>query len=263
MLTYACLVPHSPLLLPNVNSIARSTHTETSKCLAAIATELEALGIKTIVTIAAHARYEREGFSLSIARDLSIDFSPFGDLSSQLEMKPHWPLYHRVREISIAASLPVHPLDDERLDYGHGIPLWLLQQTWMKLNDCRLLAINDHDSLTSRQRLDFGSMLAQAIALTPEPVAVICSGDLHTTRPDALPWDTVKERNTKMREQIHNLFDIDLPPQTEGHEITCINGPAMILRGMRRNKGELLMEERCFEQAEPTSFLCATWSRGA
>lgn len=263
MLSYACLVPHSPLLLSNTQTLARATHAETTACLASIASEMEAMGIKTIVSIAAHARYERDGFSLSIARSLSIDFSPFGDLSSTMEMKPHWPLFHRVREAAIAAVLPTHPLDEERLDYGHGLPLWLVQQTWPKLSSCRLLAINDHDSLTNQQRLEFGALLAQAISQETEPVAVICSGDLHTTRPDALPWDTVKERNNKMREHIHNLFDVDLPPQINNEDVTCVSGPAVILRGMRRNKQELLLEERCFEQTEPTSFLCAAWSRGA
>ncbi len=256
MLSYACLLPHSPLLLTSANS-ATNPFPQTRAALAAMAAEMGKQGIKTIVSIAAHARYERDGFSLSIAPSLSIDFSPFGDLASRLELKPHWPMYHRLRERAINADVPIHPLDEEHLDYGHGIPLWLLQLSWPRLDGCRILAINDHDSASHEQRLKLGSLLTEVIAERTEPVAVICSGDLHTTRPDALPWDTVKSSNEQLRAKINALFtNAGAAPKID--DITCLTGPSAILHGMLLRE-KLALTEKSFEHAAPTSFLCSSY----
>lgn len=258
MLSYACLLPHSPLLLTSANS-ATNPFPQTRAALAAMAADMSKQGIKAIISIAAHARYERDGFSLSIAPSLSIDFSPFGDLASRLELKPHWPMYHRLRERAINSDLPIHPLDEEHLDYGHGIPLWLLQLSWPRLDGCRILAINDHDSANHEQRIKLGSLLAEVIAEQSEPVAVICSGDLHTTHPDALPWDTVKLRNEGLRNKINASFTNTAHAQ-QIDDVTCLTGPAAILRGIMIRE-QVPLTEKSFEHAAPTSFLCSSYVR--
>ncbi|MBI4121920.1 MAG: hypothetical protein HY461_01170 [Parcubacteria group bacterium] len=259
MPSFACVLPHSPLLLTQGKGVMRVSHPQTQAAFAAMARDIEQQEIKTIISIAAHARYERDGFSLSIQRELAIDFSPFGDLASKLELKPHWPLYHRLREKSLASPLVLHPLDDDRLDYGHGIPLWLLYQNWPGLEHCRVLAVNDHDQMSNEQRLQLGKLLAESIAIETDPVAIICSGDLHTTHPGELPWETVKEKNEALRRSITQLFAAGGDEAKDLPTTTCISGPAMILRGLQKENRHLPLVEQSFEHANPTSFLCLSW----
>lgn len=260
MLAYACILPHSPLLLHmNKGITASSVKPKMLETFASIASELETSGIKTIISIAAHPRYERAGFSVGIAPMFSIDFSPFGDLASSLELKPHWPLYHALRSSAAKEHLVVHPIEDERIDYAHGIPLWILQRSWTRLDSCRLLLIHDHDDRTDAERLALGRALRAVIDEQSEPCAVICSGDFHTAHQGALPFETVKSRNVDLHHRLQGVFGPRLP-ETSFDDKTCLTGPAMILRGLRSGTDDLLMADRGFEHAQPTSFAALSWS---
>lgn len=170
MIKYAAIVPHSPLLL------GANQPRQVAKAFKEIANDLKKENIKHILSLSPHALFQRAGFSAYVDKEYTIAFPEFGDLLTEIKLPIWWTLFHRLRETSNEHHLEA--LQNDHIDYGHGIPLIKIN----KDDPPNVLCINSDPNKSNQQQFDFGVWLGENLNQLDEPSAVFCSGDLCTTK---------------------------------------------------------------------------------
>lgn len=232
MITAVAITAHSPLLLtptrPGVSEYIQQT-------FAPLTQFMQQRHVSHIVSISAHAPFERNDFSAYAAPQLHIQFADFGDLTSDAEVAMNWNLYTNVRESGVIKEV----VSSSELDYGHAVPLWCLRSASAPDN-LRVLAINDDPAATENARLGFGQQLRAILDAINDPVLVICSGDL------ALP--AAKHGEAQAAEAFNSAYikgiesrtgsQFVLPSPTDGLVEPCLTGPLHILAGLMSDPSE-------------------------
>jgi len=256
MISYVAILPHATALHALVSGVPNAIPGSVTKALDRVASDIHQRGIKTILVIAGHPRYTRQGFSAYIDKTYSLHFKDFGDLTHQEPIDVSWNLFHRLREAGALKQMPVHPLSDLEPDFAHALPLWLISRQWPAEFRVQALCVNDYAAATPAERVDFGMMLATALKGMEEPIAVLVSQEClfsETSEPSDIT--RVKEANMQFRYQASSLWSLP-----ESSQLTlsqpCAQGAMTIAKAMIG--GDVwAYEELCFEHIANTSLLVA------
>ncbi len=253
MISYIALLPHATALHALVSGVPNAIPGSVTKALDRVASDIHQRGIKTLLIIAGHPRYTRQGFSVYIDKAYSLHFKDFGDLTHQEPIDVSWNLFHRIREAGVDQNVPLHPISDSEPDFSHALPLWLISRQWPAEFKTQVLCVNDFASATPIERVAFGATLATALSGIDEPVAVLVSQECLFG--DMADIDRVKEANLQLRYQASSLWS-----QAEATQITlpqpCAQGAFTIAKSLIGSQ-PWAYEELCFEHVGNTSILVA------
>lgn len=181
MLSLAAIVPHSPLLIPQIGKDNRNRLENTILSFQKIAQKIIDLNISTIIVISPHGEIDADNFIINQNTKYQADFSEFGDFSTNKTWKGSLGLAYEIKNI----PKPINNLklnSYDKLDYGSSVPLLLLTE---KIPNIKIIPLY-YSELNMEKHFKFGKKLLKPIQRSPENVAVIASGDLsHRLTKDA------------------------------------------------------------------------------
>ncbi len=173
-LSLAALLPHSPLLVPEIGKANYSFLEKTIAAYEQIGKKLAEAAIDTIIIISPHGHGSHESFVLNVAPDMSPDFRDFGCLQIPAPTSGDAILVDQIKN-ALRPDFPIELDSQSNLDYGSGIPLYLLKKY---IPGAKALIITTANNLDPKAQADFGARLSGVIAQRNKNIAVIASGDL-------------------------------------------------------------------------------------
>jgi aromatic ring-opening dioxygenase LigB subunit len=173
-LVFASIVPHTPVLLPNVGKADLSKLDQTRKALAQLEQDLYIAQPETLFVITPHGDVLPDALSVNFNGSHVADFSEFGDLASRPTWKSEIMLVNLIREDFKGKNLPLVLNSSEHLDYGTAVPLTYLTAHLPNVRIVPLLTSN----LDMKTHFMVGRELKDEIMRSTKRVAVIASADL-------------------------------------------------------------------------------------
>lgn len=185
------MVPHPPLLLPEVGRGGEKEITETARAYEAAAEFVRDCRPETIVLTSPHAMMYSDYFHISPGRRAEGDMGRFGAPQVRFSVEYDDAFVKALSSLAEKESFPAGTYGDRMIELDHGtmVPLYFLNQ---KYTDYRLVRIGlSGESLLDHYRL--GRMIARIAEKLDRRVVHIASGDLsHKLRKEG-PYGFAKE----------------------------------------------------------------------
>jgi MEMO1 family protein len=172
-LVFAAIVPHPPILIPNIGKEHLSKIEKTKQALEKLEQDLYSAKPEIIIVISPHGEIDSRAFTINLASSYQADFEHFGDFETKLKFKGDTVLMAFSKE-KIAIKSPINIISEPKLDHGVSIPLYCLAQ---HLPDVSVIPIY-FSMLDSQAHFEFGKGIKDAVMDSDKRVAVIASGDL-------------------------------------------------------------------------------------
>lgn len=170
---YGALLPHCPLLIPAIGKDNISLLNPTIEAYDHVISKLKEKEISTILIISPHGDKDKNKVSINESLSYDVKFAEFGDLSTKISVEPNLKLSQKIKDNQQLEEFFSFS-DKSLLDYGAGIPIYLLAS---KLNNLNFLTFN-----SSLENLEYhfklGKSLSPTIKKYEKNVAVIASGDM-------------------------------------------------------------------------------------
>ena len=181
MIVLGAILPHPPILLPEIGQGREQQAAATLEAYAEVADLLRSRGVKRVVLISTHGIVTLNRFHILTA-DLSGDFERFGHRSLTFERTIDADLTAAITESAANAQIPLIEASHwEQCDHSVGVPLRLLGEA---LPD--RMAIVSISFRSPEDHLQLGAVIGRALSAIDEPTAIIASGDaVHTLTEDA------------------------------------------------------------------------------
>ncbi len=170
-LVFAAVIPHSPLLVPNIGKENLSQFTETINAAKSIAEKLKEAKPDAIIVLTTKGPTHANGFTINSAPEFRANLEVFGDLVTRWDFCGATELAGRLRE-KLEHKEFVTMATEEGLDYATAIPLYLLDALKIPILP---LTVGGQDITTT---ITFGKLLQSALLNEPIRIAVIASADL-------------------------------------------------------------------------------------
>ncbi len=211
----AFMVPHPPLIVPEVGKGDEKLIRETVKAYERVAKEVAALQPETIVITSPHSVMYADYFHISPGKEASGSFRRFGAGSVRFSEQYDTDLVKRICELADAEDLPAGTLGekDAELDHGTMVPLWFIRKRYAGGKIVRIglsgLPLTDHYRL--------GQIIAGAAEKSGKRIVLIASGDLSHKLKEYGPYGFAPEgpqydrriMDTMGRTAFGELFDFD------------------------------------------------------
>lgn len=183
----ACVVPHPPVILPEVGGGMRDRVKDTVAAMESLSAQVAALAPDTLVVISPHAGLERGRMGVGVSGRYRGSMAAFGAPQLKLDLEGDSMLAEGILRESLVRGLPVMPRGGaeqvHELDHGAFVPLHFLvarlpQAPRLLLLTFSLLGVEEH--------LEFGRAIGTALDVTGRRALFVASGDLsHRLTPDA------------------------------------------------------------------------------
>ncbi|MDD4411830.1 MAG: class III extradiol dioxygenase subunit B-like domain-containing protein [Bacilli bacterium] len=170
-LTKAFLVPHSPILIPEIGKSNRPLLRQTIEAYETLKIRLKEAEVETLIIISPHGSAQENYFSANAFPDPSGDLKKFGLLAPQKKFNTDLLLLDKIRQ---ATTPPLQLLSSEFLDYATTIPLKLLTDD----KPLKIISLQIAENLDISAHLDFGRQLGAVLQAQSKKIAVVASGDL-------------------------------------------------------------------------------------
>lgn len=181
MIVFSAIVPHSPLLLPDIGKTHGKKLTQTVAALADIEQRLYVTRPDTICVISPHGQVLGDAFGINLSAQYATSFKDFGDFKTSKTFRSDFMLIDRIQR-AIRKDVPLALHSDETLDYGFGVPLHLLTA---HLANPTVIPVTT-SGLDLKAHFEFGKAMRDEMLNSNKRVAVIASADLaHSLTKDA------------------------------------------------------------------------------
>ena len=172
----AFMVPHPPMIVPEIGKGSEEQIRETTLSYERIADEVAALQPDTLIITSPHAVMYSDYFHISPGSAASGSFRKFGAPGVRFSEKYDTQLVQRLCELADAEDFPAGTLGEREptLDHAVMVPLWFIRRKYAggKLVRIGLSGL----PLTEHYRL--GQLIARAAEDTGRRAVLIASGDL-------------------------------------------------------------------------------------
>lgn len=194
MIKGSFLMPHPPILIPEIGKGAEEACQGLIKGLNEIADQIKTLQPDTIIVITPHGPVFSDGIAIGYDLILKGDLGAFG--YDQIEMKKSNDLemVNRIIEKSGEIDIPCLKLNDEhaeyfniskKLDHGVLVPLHFVDKSYMTY---KLVHIT-YGLFSSHKLYDFGRVIQSVVNELGKNTVVIASGDMSHCLKDSGPYD--------------------------------------------------------------------------
>lgn len=190
-LVFAALVPHPPIIVPEIGKEALAKCKATRDGLMQLARSLKAAKPDALFLITPHGPAFRDTISVISLPSFKGTFSRFGQPEVAIEVKGETQLTNRILEMAEARKIPVVPLDEatlqkfgipDELDHAAMVPLYYFKEAGLDVP----LALASIGFVSYSDHFNFGECVREAIELSDKRIAFIASGDLsHRLMPEA------------------------------------------------------------------------------
>ncbi len=182
MILAGFMVPHPPLIIPEIGKGEEETIRETINAYERAAEEIAALEPETIIITSPHSVMYGDYFHISPGKGAKGSFRRFGAGRVRFEEDYDTLLRDRICTLADAAGFPAGTLGerDAELDHGTMVPLWFIRRKYLGGRIVRIglsgLPLSDHYRL--------GQLIARAAEDTGRRAVFVASGDLsHKLQP--------------------------------------------------------------------------------
>lgn len=172
-LVFSSIVPHSPLLIPQIGKENLARLDQTSNAYNKLALELKSSQTETIIIISPHGIIQDKTFTMNLSPEFSADYEEFGDFSTKFNITGNVGLTYRIKE-KLETKVNLQLISEQKLDYGISVPLKLLAGEKTKIKIIPLY----YSGLDLNAHYQFGLLLKKIILASKENIGVIASGDL-------------------------------------------------------------------------------------
>ncbi len=180
-IVFSAIVPHSPILIPSIGKENLELLKSTELAFKKLEEDLRSSDVESIVIISPHGAVQSNSFSMNLSPEFTADFEEFGDLTTKMKLAGDIGLAHKIRE-RMETRAPLQMISDPNLDYGSGVPLYLLAKNMPNIKIIPLY----YSGLDLEAHFKFGQLLKREFMVNQERIAVIASGDLsHKLTKDA------------------------------------------------------------------------------
>jgi AmmeMemoRadiSam system protein A/AmmeMemoRadiSam system protein B len=172
----ACIVPHPPLIMPEVGRGRESSIKETSAAYAKVSNFIKNLKPETIVISSPHTVMYRDYFHISPGFEAEGDMSYFGAPNTYVHVNYDTQLVRAIIEEAKKKNLPVGTLGqrDKKLDHATVIPLVFVQKSYTSFKVVRI----GLSGLPLSVHYRVGECIQKASDKLNKRVFYIASGDL-------------------------------------------------------------------------------------
>ena len=172
----AYMVPHPPMIVPEVGRGSERQIEATRSAYARVARQIAELAPETIVISSPHATMYADYFHISPGAGAEGSFARFRAPQVRFRERYDAALAKTVERLAIAGGLPAGTRGqrDPELDHGTMVPLYFIRQVYADFSLVRVglsgLPLEDHYRL--------GRLIRRAVEETGRRVVYIASGDL-------------------------------------------------------------------------------------
>lgn len=173
-LVASALLPHSPLLIPEIGRANYAFLAKTALAYQEIEADLKNKEIDTLIMISPHGLKQPGAFVLNVAPEMSINLQDFGFIPAKTIFSGDALLVDQIQK-TLRPDFNLQLISEETIDYGSAIPLYLFKSLAPKIKIITLSPANDLDPET---KFKFGQALGLILNASDKKIALIASGDL-------------------------------------------------------------------------------------
>lgn len=254
------LLPHPPIVIPEVGKVEVEKIKETSKSLHDIGAEIARMTPNTIILVTPHGTMFEDAVALAYEDEIYGDLKRFGVSDVTMQLPINMPLTSRIAELADENGISVVKASNSLLkkydsalflDHGAMVPLYFIN----KYYDSYKLVHITYASFSDMDLYNLGIMINKAVQELSEDAIIIASGDLsHRLKEDG-PYGFNKFGEKFDTEFIQNLQKgyvegvLNIDEEIVGNAGECGRRSVVILLGTLEGKefnGELLSYEDTF-----------------
>ena len=209
------MVPHPPMIVPEIGRGSEAQITETIRAYERVADEIASLAPETIIITSPHSIMYADYFHISPGRKASGSFASFRAPSVRFDEKYDKALADEIARLADAEDFPAGTMGEREpaLDHGTMVPLWFIRNKYKEGSIVRIglsgLPLTDHYRL--------GMIIRDAVRNTGRRVVFVASGDLSHKLQDYGPYGFAPEgpvyderiMDVMGRASFGELFDFD------------------------------------------------------
>ncbi len=172
----AYMVPHPPMIIPQVGRGSEKQIQKTVRAYEAVAAEIAGIRPETIIITSPHAVMYADYFHISPGEKASGDFGRFQAPDVRFRETYDTELVQAISDLAEEKGFPAGTLGerDRHLDHGTMVPLYFTEQKYTGFRLVRTglsgLPLADHYA--------FGQIIREAVERTGRKAVLIASGDL-------------------------------------------------------------------------------------
>lgn len=172
----AYIVPHPPMIVPEVGRGSERQIQATSTAYVRVSQEAASLKPETVIVVSPHATMYSNYFHLSPGQSAKGSFVQFSAPQVQFRENYDTELVKTIEHLAAGEGISAGTRGERssELDHGTMVPLYFLRQFW---NDFRLVRIG-LSGLPLEDHYRLGEVIQQAVEKTGRRVILIASGDL-------------------------------------------------------------------------------------
>lgn len=173
-ITKTFILPHSPLLIPEIGRENLSFLDKTSAAYRLLGERLKAAGCDTLLIISPHGSAQEKGFNINVAPEMFIQLQDFGFIPARQALAGDSLLADQIKN-ALKENFVLDLISEEILDYGSAIPTQLLRPL---VGSFKLLVLMPAADLGIEEQFRFGEALGAVLEKSAKKIAVLASSDL-------------------------------------------------------------------------------------
>ncbi len=187
----AYMVPHPPMIIPQVGRGSEKQITKTIRAYEAVAAGIAGIRPETIIVTSPHAVLYADYFHISPGEEATGDFGRFRAPEVRFAEKYDTELVKAICALAKGKDFPAGTLGerDRRLDHGTMVPLYFVKQQYTGF---RLVRVG-LSGLSNAEHYEFGQIIRQAVEQTGRKAVLIASGDLSHKLQEYGPYGFAEE----------------------------------------------------------------------
>ena len=187
----AYMVPHPPMIIPQVGRGSEKQITKTIRAYEAVAAGIAGIRPETIIVTSPHAVLYADYFHISPGEEATGDFGRFRAPEVHFAEKYDTELVKAICAFAKGKDFPAGTLGerDRRLDHGTMVPLYFIEQQYTGF---RLVRVG-LSGLSHAEHYEFGQIIRQAVEQTGRKAVLIASGDLSHKLQEYGPYGFAEE----------------------------------------------------------------------
>ena len=187
----AFMVPHPPMIVPEVGRGSEKQVEKTIKAYEKVAEEIAALKPQTIIISSPHSVMYSDYFHISPGAGASGSFADFGAPGVKFDVEYDQELVNVLADKAERAGFPAGTLGEKRAELDHGtmVPLWFILK---KYKDFKLVrtGLSGYDLL---KHYEYGMMIKDTVEELDRKVVYVASGDLSHKLQEYGPYGFAEE----------------------------------------------------------------------
>ncbi|MCR5214383.1 MAG: AmmeMemoRadiSam system protein A [Eubacterium sp.] len=187
----AYMVPHPPMIVPDIGRGREKEIEETIRAYEKVAEDIAKIKPETIIITSPHSVMYSDYFHISPGKKAGGSFINFGAGNVSFKEGYDEELVNILNGLAYKSDFPAGSLGekDKNLDHGTMVPLWFIRNHYKGGKIVRI----GLSGLPLTEHYKFGMMIQEAINMTDRRCVFVASGDLSHKLKDYGPYGFAKE----------------------------------------------------------------------